>query len=156
VGHKARFRYFAPLAIATALTSLPCMAADSVRVRFETFDCVSCSDEVSELRIERPDSPDAEGSQQVDKYFQLVESILRGGNVSPKWNPGMTLHSDTITVEVSLGKQSYHWRLGWRHGEIPAPVGEAEVDRRQRLAVTEIIQASTRHLVDRLSTESDN
>jgi hypothetical protein len=123
-------------------------ADDSIRITFETGECIGCSAEKSEIYISRPIGP-GPTVVELDKFFGLIRSSLQDADMPLSWDQVPAIHSDTVHVEIALDGKSYSFISGFTDGSIPGPIGESSADRRRRLALQDILQRTAEYVAAR-------
>jgi len=117
---------------------------DSIRIRFESGECVLCSSEKSEIYVSRATYA---GSNvvEIDKFFASIREALRRVDMPPSWSLVPAIHSDRVAVDISLDGIRYSLSAGYWGTRIAEQLEESEENRRRREALGKVLQQTAEY-----------
>ena len=136
-------------AILLLAASGPAFADDSIRITFQSGECIGCSAERSEIYISRPIGPGPIQLIDLDRFFALILRSLHEADMPLSWHLVPAIHSDEVRVDILMGGKRYSFSSGYENGRVQGSVGESLADQRRRHALEDILRQTAEYAARR-------
>jgi hypothetical protein len=131
------------LALLALAVSGPTFAADAVTIIFVPGDCIGCSTENSELTVQRTSVPGSIATR-LDELFDGLGRSLVPVKPSAGCELVPAIHSDSIRIEVMLGKAKYVLTAPYEEGAVPKATRETAQEATCRQAIVAVLRETLR------------
>jgi hypothetical protein len=125
------------------------VAADSIRISYDSgYPIPSLSSQALQILITRVPTGDVrpDNPTEIDSYFANIQRILDVAHTPVHWSPPQALHVPRVTVEIENGGRKYTLNTSYGVDGPELPLASSESDRRQLVALKEIIRLTTARL----------